>query len=125
MKEKIAYRVIYKDPHRHFVELEMTVSGLKQEKLQLQLPAWRPGRYNLANFAKNVQKFAAYSNSGEALSFRKLSKDLWEVDTNGASAVKVEYNYYANELNAGSTFVDGKQLYVNPVNCFMYVPRSH
>ena len=123
MEEKLKYRVVYRNPHQHFVDFEFTVSELKQDKLQLQLPAWRPGRYELANFAKNVQKFAVYSDSGEALNFKKLAKDLWQVDTAGQSSVRVEYNYYANELNAGSTYIDEKQLYVNPVNCFLYVPE--
>ncbi|MGK0383580.1 MAG: putative metalloprotease with PDZ domain, partial [Bacteroidia bacterium] len=123
MEEKIEYKVVYKDAHRHFVELEMTISGLKQDKLQLQLPAWRPGRYQLADFAKNIQRFAVYGSDGTQLSAKKLTKDLWEVDCAGQFSVKVEYNYYANELNAGSTFVDEKQLYVNPINCFLYVPE--
>ncbi|MGB0918563.1 MAG: hypothetical protein ACPGU4_13300, partial [Flavobacteriales bacterium] len=123
MEETIAYKVLYSEPHRHFVEIEMTVSGLKQDKLQLQLPAWRPGRYELANFAKNVQKFTVFNADGLQLSAKKLTKDLWEIDSTGQSSVRVEYNYYANELNAGSTYVDTKQLYVNPVNCFLYVPE--
>ena len=75
MEKKIAYRVKYTNPHRHFVELEMTVSGLKQKKLQLQLPAWRPGRYELAHFAKNIQRFEVFDASGHALNFRKQTKD--------------------------------------------------
>ncbi len=123
MTEKLNYRVLYQNAHQHFVDIELTVSKLKQDKLQLQLPAWRPGRYELGNFAKNVQKFKAFGADDTILDVRKLSKDLWEVDSAGQSSVKVEYNYYANELNAGSTFVDDKQLYVNPVNCFLYVPE--
>lgn len=123
MQEKLKYRVVYKDPHQHFVDIELTVSELKQDKLQLQLPAWRPGRYELTNFAKNIQKVTVFSDAGEALSFRKLSKDLWEIQTNGQSKVVIKYNYYANELNAGSTYIDEKQLYVNPINCFLYVPE--
>ena len=123
MEEKIAYRVRYKDPHRHFVELEMSVSGLKQDKLQLQLPSWRPGRYELGDFAKNIQRFEVCDVDGNALSFRKKTKDLWEVDVNGSPAVKVVYNYFANEMGGGSTYIDEKQLYVNPINCFLYVPE--
>ena len=123
MEEKLKYRVVYANPHQHFVDLELTVSQLKQDKLQLQLPAWRPGRYELGDFAKNVQKFAAFGLDGTKLSTKKLTKDLWEVDAAGQSSVQVAYNYYANELNAGSTFVDDSQLYVNPVNCFLYVPE--
>ena len=39
----------------------------------------------------------------------------------GAEAVTITYNYYANQLDAGSTFLDDRQLYVNPVNCCMYL----
>lgn len=123
MEGKIEYRVVYREPHRHFVDFELMITGVSQSKLQLQLPAWRPGRYELGNFAKNVQRFAAFTINNEPLTFRKLTKDLWEVDTQGQQQVKVAYNYFANELNAGSTFVDHSQLYVNPVNCFMFVPE--
>lgn len=123
MEGSIAYRLIYKEPHRHFLFIELTVEGISTPTFQLQLPAWRPGRYELGNFAKNVQKFAVFSTEGEPLPFKKVTKDLWEVDTAGRSEVKVKYTYFAEELNAGSTCVNGTQLYVNPVNCCMYVQQ--
>ena len=123
MEEKIVYRVKYNHPHRHFLELEMMVSGLNQERLQLQLPSWRPGRYQLGDFAKNIQRFEVFDGEGNALPFRKLTKDLWEVETLGAALLKVDYNYFANEMGGGGTFIDEKQLYVNPINCFLYVPE--
>lgn len=101
----------------------MTIGEVRSDRLQLQLPAWRPGRYELAHFAKNVQRFSATAADGTVLPFRKLTKDLWELDCTGHNAVKVSYNYYASEMNAGSTFLNEHQLYVNPVNCLMYVPE--
>ena len=35
-------------------------------------------------------------------------------------SLNIKYQYYSNELNAGSTFVSETMLYVNPVNCFIY-----
>ncbi|MCF8461771.1 MAG: hypothetical protein K9G46_13690 [Flavobacteriales bacterium] len=123
MEGKMEYRIIYSEPHRHFVEVELTVSDVESDTVKFQLPAWRPGRYELGNFAKNVQRFDAFAKTGEALPFRKLTKDLWEVEAKGNTFIKIAYNYFANELNAGSTFVNKRQLYVNPVNCLMYVPE--
>ena len=123
MEGSIAYRIIYKEPHRHFVFIELAITGISADTLQLQLPAWRPGRYELGNFAKNIQKFTVFSAKGEKIAFKKVTKDRWEITTTGLSEVKVEYNYFADELNAGSTYVDGKQLYGNPVNCCMFVPE--
>ncbi|MBC7863004.1 MAG: PDZ domain-containing protein, partial [Bacteroidia bacterium] len=86
------------------------------------LASWRPGRYELGNFAKNIKKFEAFDMSGNPLPFSKKAKDLWVVKSGGASMVKVTYSYFASEINAGSTYVDGKQMYVNPCNCCMYLP---
>ncbi len=116
------YRLIYREPHRQFLDVEMTIDGISGSTLSLQLPAWRPGRYELAHFAKNIQRFTANGDNGASLPFRKLTKDLWEINCSGSSSVRVSYNYYAAEMNAGSTFVNEHQLYVNPVNCLMYVP---
>lgn len=122
MEPQTTYRLIYREPHRKFLDIEMTVRQVAGDTLQLQLPAWRPGRYELANFAKNIQKFTAKGENGTPIAFRKLTKDLWEIDCKGCSSVSVSYHYYANIINAGSTYISENQLYVNPVNCLMYVP---
>jgi predicted metalloprotease with PDZ domain len=123
MQAPTSYRLIYQNPHRQFLHVEMTVNDVSGSTLQLQLPAWRPGRYELANFAKNIQQFKAFGDNGQVLVFRKVTKDLWEIDCAGCSKVKVDYNYYAAVINAGSTYISEGQLYVNPVNCLFYVPE--
>jgi predicted metalloprotease with PDZ domain len=116
------YIISCENPHRHFIQIEYIVPVATTDILSLQLPAWRPGRYTLQNFAKNIRAFAVYDEKGNALQFEKTSKDCWQVNTRGAKHVHVKYEYYANVLDAGSAFLDEQQLYVNPVNCLLYVP---
>jgi len=110
--------------HRQFIQFTAEFTTNKSEELNLQLPAWRPGRYELGNFAKNIRGFKAFDSKGAALEFRKITKDKWKIFTTAEALVKVSYEYYAAELNAGSTFLNEKLLYVNPVNCFMYEPEN-
>ena len=114
------YIVSYSNPHSHYVDIQLEVDVNGSEKLNFQLPAWRPGRYELGNFAKNIQKLGVFDEKGGELTVHKTTKDLWEVECFGSSKVVLKYNYFANELNAGSTFLDSKQLYMNPVNCLIY-----
>lgn len=114
------YTFSFQDPNSHYIDIRFELKLNKEGSIQLQLPAWRPGRYELGNFAKNIQKWQAYDENEKELSFRKLTKDLWEVNTKGAKKLVVRYNYFAFELNAGSTFLNEEQLYVNPVNCCLY-----
>ena len=115
------YTFSYSNPHKHFVDIEFIIDHITAESIEIQLPAWRPGRYELGNFAKNIQQWKAYGTGNSVLKFKKLTKDKWLVQTNGNSEITIKYNYYSNELNAGSTFLDQSQLYVNPVNCCLYI----
>ena len=75
----------------------------------------------MGNFSRNIQKWTAFNEKGEQLLYQKVTKDKWKVDTLGAKSVTITYNYYANQLDAGSLYLDEKQLYVNPINCCLYV----
>ncbi len=109
-------------PHTHFIELEFIIENNVQDILTVQLPAWRPGRYELQNFARNMQKWAAFDNHGKPLNFHKHTKDCWKIETQGSSTIHIKYNYYACQLDAGACYLDEKQVYINPVHCFLYLP---
>lgn len=117
----IHYSFYQKNPASHYIYIDMLVENIKADKIQLQLPAWRPGRYELGNFAKNVKRVDMFNEKNEALNYTKLNKDLWEVETKDCTSVKITYSYYAAELNAGACYADASQLYVNPVHCCLYV----
>ena len=58
------YRISYEYPNLHWLILELTVDQLEDDITYLQLPAWRPGRYELGNFAKNIRNFAVQDAEG-------------------------------------------------------------
>lgn len=118
----IHYTLSCSNPITHLLELEAIFPCEGRDELQVQLPSWRPGRYELGNFAKNIKTWEAFDNSGKALEFEKVTKDRWKVRCRGLKELVIKYTYYAAELNAGSTFVSTRQWYVNPVNCFLYIP---
>ncbi|WP_259016259.1 M61 family metallopeptidase [Emticicia fluvialis] len=114
------YKIYSKNRHSHFIDIECFITDIQADTLELQLPAWRPGRYELQNFAKNIQQFEVTDTNGETLACKKITKDRWLVETEGISSVIVRYNYFAHIINAGSSYVDEHILYVNPVNLCLY-----
>lgn len=115
------YKLHVKNHASHYLYVNLHISGITGKTTHVNLPAWRPGRYELGNFSKNIKKFEAFDTNGKALSFQKSDKDTWVVETNGNKEIKVTYAYYAADLNAGSTYSDDKLMYANPCNCMMYV----
>lgn len=121
MEQNIGYKLTYSHPHQHFLNIEMTVNGVEADEVEFQLPSWRPGRYELGDFAKNIQKLKAFDAEGNTLKFKKKTKDRWVISANGSSCIVLKYNVYAKELGGGTTYLDSDQLYVNPINCCMYL----
>lgn len=118
---KFTFRI--EQPSQQYIQITAEIA-VSKETTHVHLPAWRPGRYELGNFAKNVRDFKVTSTDKKKLAFKKVNKDTWEIETKGLEAILVQYNYYAAELNAGSTYLDKDQLYVNPVNCCVFTEET-
>lgn len=117
----IKYLMHQKNPASHYIYIDLYIDNVSSDSLNLQLAAWRPGRYELGNFAKNIKRVDVFNEKNETVSYRKLNKDLWQINSKGCKSLKVTYSYYAAELNAGACYADTHQLYVNPVHCCMAV----
>lgn len=83
---------------------------------RLLLPAWRPGRYLVQNYAANVREWSA-----GVLPVWKDGKTSWRVGASAADEVTFRYRYYAGVLDAGSSFLDEDEAYCNGSNLFMMV----
>jgi len=119
----IHYKLFLKNPQSHYIYVDLTINNITTPTIELQLPAWRPGRYELGNFAKNIKRVDVFDEQEKPLSYLKNSKDLWVIETNGAKQIKVTYSYHTTEINAGNCYADENQIYINPVHLCMYVPN--
>ena len=73
----IHYKLYLKNPSSHYIDVDLTINDITSATLELQLPAWRPGRYELGNFAKNVKRVDVLDEQGNSLKYTKTTKDLW------------------------------------------------
>jgi len=86
---------------------------------ELQLPTWRPGRYELGQFAQFILRMEGMTSDGSWKSLTKSDLHRWIMEP-GMS--RVRWSFQADILNAGSTCIEPGLLYVNPVNCILYQP---
>ena len=119
----IQYHISYENPLTFYLQVQMTlaVPAEATAPLELQLPAWRPGRYELQNFAQKLQRVEVVdAGTNQPLPYRKLTKDRWAVADAAGRMVRVRYNFYAHQMDAGGSWLDETQLYLNPVQALMY-----
>lgn len=114
------YTVFHENPHKHYVKL-MFEAKVTETITEVCLPLWRPGRYELQNYAKNIKNFVAQDELGNELTYKKIAKSTWHIYTIGAAFIRITYEYYAHVLDAGASFFNHTQLYLNPCNCMLYI----
>lgn len=110
-------------PENSLVEIRILIPKVVDKSMEFHLPMWRPGRYQLQNFAKNVLNFSANTQNGEKLHWKKTQKNVWYINETQNKDIEIRYQYYAKELNAGSCFVNRHFAYINPVNLCLYLPK--
>ncbi|RYF64922.1 MAG: M61 family peptidase, partial [Cytophagaceae bacterium] len=120
------YTLSVAEPGSHYINITCRTDEVTGDTLDLQLPAWRPGRYELQHFAKNIRSFAVFDQNDHPLTYRKVTKDRWQLQTQGATSVQVRYDYFGlvagdHKLDAGSSYADSSHFwYINPVNLCLY-----
>ena len=105
------------NPVSQFIQITLYIPVRHLSQVRLQLPAWRAGRYQLANYVQNIRSLQVTSPNGETIPSSKLTKDLWEFSPDHVGEYQVHYEYYCAKMDAGSCWVDDEQLYLNFVNC--------
>ncbi len=117
---EIKYTISLKDPISHYFHVQIAINGIQEESLDFQMPAWSPGRYEIQNFAKNVRDFQAKSEE-QPLSFQKIDKQTWRVQTNHNDGVTVSYQVYANTLSGDYSQLNGQHAFVDGASVYMYL----
>jgi predicted metalloprotease with PDZ domain len=120
----IKYRISYTNPKRQFILVKAQFEAQDEKTLVIHLPSWRPGRYELQHFAKRLRHFEVSSSAGNPLTFHKVGLSSWEIETGGHEQIVVSYEYHAALMDAGNSWLDDEQLYINFVNCMVYSPEE-
>jgi predicted metalloprotease with PDZ domain len=102
----------------NYLDITFQFSPRKPGKQVIQLPIWRPGRYQAQNFAKNIPVMKAFSG-GVSIPIEKIASSTWTLDA--SEPVEIRYSYYANQPDAGGSVVEPDLLYINFINCLLYI----
>ncbi|QSE97946.1 M61 family metallopeptidase [Fulvivirga lutea] len=113
------YSIKPESPLSHILIIELELQITQNSMIDFKLPIWRPGRYEAANYSKNIQKIAFEDEDGNVLSYQKKNASTWSISA-PKGKVKARYRYFAYQMDAGNSFYNEDQLYINFVNCILY-----
>ncbi|NDJ17738.1 M61 family metallopeptidase [Myxacorys almedinensis] len=118
----ILYQVAMPQPESHLFEVTLRVHDWQAQTLDLKMPVWTPGSYLVREYSRHLQDFAAFSEpEGTPLRWQKMSKNHWQIETQGRSELVVCYRVFANELTVRTNHLDATHGYFNSAALFCFV----
>ncbi|MEO0376665.1 MAG: M61 family metallopeptidase [Cyanobacteria bacterium P01_A01_bin.17] len=118
----IHYQVEMPNPASHLFDVTLTIQNQNSAILDLKLPVWTPGSYLVREYAKHLQTFRVEDAQGQALSWRKVSKNHWQIEAGDVAQLKVRYQVFAHELTVRTNHLDASHGFLNPGAVLMYIP---
>ncbi|MGF1675044.1 MAG: M61 family metallopeptidase [Rivularia sp. (in: cyanobacteria)] len=117
----ISYQIAMPQPQTHLFEVTLHLQGYSSSTLDLKMPVWTPGSYLVREYAKHLQDFSATSGN-KTLTWRKISKNHWQVDADNVSEITIKYRIFANELTVRTNHLDSTHGYFNGAALFFRIP---
>ena len=116
----VNYALNISQPEHHLGDVNVEFPKTAQSYLDVKLPAWRTGRYEILNLANGVRYFKASDDEGNALKWEKIDHSTWRVHLNEPTQVNVDYQVYANELGKRARHIDDSHAFVDASGFFMF-----
>jgi predicted metalloprotease with PDZ domain len=110
------YTVSMNNPSLHYFQVELTCTGISDDTVELKMPGWMPGYYQLMHYAKEVSRITA---TGGHLT--RLNENTWRIIQGSQKRFKVLYDVKAEKQFVANSFLDSTHAYIVPASVFMYV----
>ena len=122
-QDTVQYRLKVTDAAHHLAEVEIVFPAVADETLEVKMPVWRSGRYEILDLPKGVRFFRAHNEQGETQATERINKNTWRVSLAEPGKVAVRYQLYANMLSHRVRHIDSTHAFLDASGVFMYSPR--
>ena len=120
----IAYTVSMKNPENQRFQMQMDLSGFKEDTLRLKLPNWSPGYYQLMQYYENIENLNATDTNGKVIPITQLDHNIWQLITKSSKNIHITYDVHSTKRFVANSLLDLTHAYVIPANNFLY-PKGY
>ncbi len=117
------YQVAMSQPQSHYFEVSLQVQGWQGDCLDLKFPVWTPGSYLVREYVRHLDGFEVCDAVTKLpLSYQKISKNHWQIQTKAVETIDIAYRIYADELTVRTNHLDYSHGFFTGAALFFYVP---
>ncbi|MFZ4573784.1 MAG: M61 family metallopeptidase, partial [Phycisphaerales bacterium] len=118
---RVEYIVDLANPQTQTVDITLNIRGWTADSIDVHLPVWRPGRYEVLDPAGTIRSISAKGKDGRPIAIEKHAKSSWRISSGAAGFVSIKYTVYANAINNRTRHVDDTHAFLSGSCVFLYV----
>ncbi len=120
-KDSIKINVNLDNYANHLYKIKIEIPNTKNESiLDLKIPEWTPGYYQLLNFSKNVLEFKASNERNENLGFVKTDENTWRIATNNSKSIIIDYQILAKDDFIAKAYIGENKAFLRSTALFLF-----
>ncbi|MEC4726450.1 PDZ domain-containing protein [Shewanella sp. D64] len=119
----VNYRIDLTQPQHHLALVNVDFPLSKASQLNVQLPVWRTGKYQVLPLADSIRYFSAKDDSGAELPVSRTANGEWTISLSQPSAVSISYQLYLNKLGQRVGHIDASHAFIDASGAFVYSPE--
>ena len=116
----IKYTLSFPDPHTHYLYVELHITGISTDFLNLKMAVWAPGSYLIREFQKNIDLIEWSLAKDQWTRAKKTNKNTWKIDVENKNEIFIRYKTYCFEYSVRTNFVDETHALVNGAATYVY-----
>lgn len=102
--------------------VELSCNFWSIDSIELKLPRWMPGYYQLMDYSKSIENIQALDSEKKNLSVIHPNDHTWVIKGVKNKAFKISYKVITFRKFVANSFVDSAHAYIVPENSFLYIP---
>ena len=115
------FDVTMEQPATHMYHITFHCLVGDARTLDVKMPVWTPGYYQLMNYAANVENVRAADETGKSLTWKKTGNSTWQIQTGSARQLVFTYDVKATRNFVASPYLDENKGYISPAGLFVHV----
>lgn len=119
-RASITFHLSALDSAKQSFAVTLRLDDVDQETVELRMPVWTPGYYQLVDYARGVSDFRAVDSAGRELTWSHDAPAAWRIETAGVDAIEVSYRVRAVRQFVAESYLDDNYGYACPAGVFMY-----
>lgn len=119
-KPVFQYTVSIPNPASHYIHVALSSSGWNIEAIDLKMPAWMPGYYQLMPYAKAVENFSAKDKKGKPITVKHTDDNTWQINLAKNTAFNISYDVKTERQFVATSFIDSSHAYLVPAGLFLF-----